>query len=350
MATLVSRLDQVQRRRPAVGMPVAVVYKYNDDQGAYLAAILTYYAFLAIFPLMLIAATVLGFVLQGNPQLQQELLNTALSRFPIVGDQLGRPEGLHGSISAVVVGTLAGLYGALGLGQAAQNALNIAWAIPRNSRLNPVASRLRSFALLTIGGMAVLALAVSATLISHLEILGAQLSGWLHLTATLVSAAFVSAVLSVILAVGTSVRHRFREVLPGAVVIAVLWQVLQSLGGLYVEHVIRHVSAMNGIFALVLGLFAFLYLAATIAVLGFQVNAVLAKRLYPRALLTPFTDAVELTAADRRVYTEHAKAQRLKGFEQVAVTFDDHRKAESEREPAPPVPESAIPSPRTPDG
>jgi membrane protein len=346
MVTLVSRLDQLQRRRPAVGMPLAVVYKYSDDQGAYLAAILTYYAFVAIFPLMLIAATVLGFVLQGNPQLQQELLSSALSRFPIVGDQLGRPEGLHGSISAVIAGTLASLYGALGLGQAAQNALNVSWAIPRSSRLNPFASRLRSLALLTIGGLAVLALALGATLLSHLEIFGAQLTGWLHVATTAVSAAFVAVVLSVILAVATSVRHRIRDVLPGAVVIAMLWQVLQSLGGLYVQHVINKVSAMNGIFALVLGLFAFLYLAATIAVLGFQVNAVVAKRLYPRALLTPFTDAVELTAADRRVYAEHAQAQRLKGFEQVSVTFGENRAPE----PAPRAPEALLPRPRTPDG
>jgi membrane protein len=53
------------------------------------------------------------------------------------------------------------------------------------------------------------------------------------------------------------------------------------------------------------------------------VNAVLRKRLYPRALLTPFTDAVQLTEADKRVYTEYAKAQRHKGFERIHVTFDD---------------------------
>jgi len=345
MVALVSRLDRLQRRWPAIGAPVAILYKYFDDQGAYLAAILTYYAFLAIFPLMLIAATVLGFVLQSHEQLQQELLNSALSRFPIIGDQLGRPEGLHGSASAVVVGSLAALYGALGLGQAAQNALNVAWAIPRQGRLNPIASRVRSLVLLTIGGVAVLALAVSATLISHLEIFGAELSGWLQGGATVVSAAFVAVILGAILVMATSVRRRFRDVLPGAVVIAVLWQALQSLGGLYVEHVIRKVSAMNGIFAVVLGLFAFLYLAATIAVLGFQVNVVLAKRLYPRALLTPFTDAVDLTPADRRVYTEYAQAQRHKKFERVAVTFEDHR----EPELPPPAPRPIVPSPRAPD-
>jgi membrane protein len=57
--------------------------------------------------------------------------------------------------------------------------------------------------------------------------------------------------------------------------------------------------------------------------LGLETNVVLAKHLYPRALLTPFTDAVELTDADRRVYREYAQAQRHKGFERVQVTFDE---------------------------
>jgi hypothetical protein len=86
--------------------------------------------------------------------------------------------------------------------------------------------------------------------------------------------------------------------------------------------VINKVSEMNAVFALVLGLVALLYVAAVMAMLGIEINVVLAKRLYPRALLTPFTDAVDLTDADRRVYTEYAKAQRHKGFEKVTVTFD----------------------------
>ena len=112
-----------------LGFPLGVVYKFFDDQGGYLAAVVTYYSFVAVFPLLLIASSVLGFVLQGK-QLQDELLTSALSQFPIVGTQLGRPEGLTGSTSAVVVGSLAALYGVIGLGQAAQNAVNVAWAVP----------------------------------------------------------------------------------------------------------------------------------------------------------------------------------------------------------------------------
>jgi hypothetical protein len=87
--------------------------------------------------------------------------------------------------------------------------------------------------------------------------------------------------------------------------------------------VVSAAGEMNGIFALVLGLIGLIYLASAIAVLGLEVNVVANRRLYPRALLTPFTDAVELTDADRRAYDSYAKAQRHKGFQEVDVIFHD---------------------------
>src|SRR3954449_12093981 len=161
---MVDRLDDFQRRHRLLGFPLGVVYKFFDDQGGYLAAVITYYAFIAIFPILLIASSVLGFVLQGHPDLQREILSTALAQFPIVGDQLGRPEGIQGSASAVIVGSLAALYGIIGLGQAAHNAINVVWAIPRNSRLNPVVSRLRGLAWLVLAGIALLLVAVLSSL------------------------------------------------------------------------------------------------------------------------------------------------------------------------------------------
>jgi membrane protein len=304
-------------------MPIGVVYKFFDDQGGYLAAVLTYYAFVAIFPMLLIASSVLGFVLQGHPALQQEILSSALSQFPIVGDQLGRPEGIQGSTSAVVVGTLAALYGVVGLGQAAQNAVNVTWAIPRNSRLNPVVSRLRSLLWLVLAGLALVLIAVLTSLGSHLEVFGAELGtgvGWLAVAATVV---LNTGVLAVMIRLSTPQKERLREVIPGAAAIAVLWQLLQVLGGVYVEHVIQKAGQMNAVFAVVLGLVALLYIASVIAMIGLEINVVLAKRLYPRALLTPFTDSVQLTEADEKVYREYAQAQRHKGFERVRVDFEE---------------------------
>ena len=202
---VVDGADRAQQRWSVLGYPLGVVYKYFDDQGPYLAAILTYYAFIAIFPILLIASSVLGFVLQGNPELQAELLDSALAQFPIVGSQLGRPEGLQGSRTAVVVGSLAALYGITGLGQAAQHALHVAWAIPRNSRPNPFVSRLRSVVLLSVSGLAVL-------LVTRRDRCGGQprvVRGrprrtWLVGISTAVSVAVTAVVLALMLRVTTS--------------------------------------------------------------------------------------------------------------------------------------------------
>jgi membrane protein len=323
VSSLVDRVDGFQRRHRVVGVPLAIVYKYFDDQGPYLAAILTYYALIAIFPLMLLASSILGFVLQGNTELQDKLLNSALTTIPIVGSQLGRPEGLTGSTSAIVVGALAALYGTIGVGQAAQHALNTAWAVPRNSRLDPITSRLRGFVVMVLAGVVLVLTTLFSSVAANLDLFGLDLGTIGRWASILVSIATTAVVLSFMMRYTTSRRPGFRTSLPGGIFIAVGWHVLQIVGGVYVERVIGKASEMNGVFALVLGLMAFLFIACIIAVLGIEVSVVLRRKLYPRALLTPFTDAVELTDADRRAYDSYAKSMRHKGFQHVEVHFDD---------------------------
>lgn len=313
--------DEFQRRHPVVGFPIAVIYKYLDDQGPYLGAIITYYSFIAIFPLLLIATSVLGFFLQSDPELQQRLLDTALAQFPIVGDQLGRPGGLTGSTSAIVVGALAATYGCLGVGQSTQNASNVAWAVPRNSRPNPIMQRLRSLILLAIAGLGIFSVAVAQALADN-----SQLIGWEHLPdlSLLVRIAGIFLTLVIFGSVFKFIslgRARWRDVLPGAMFGALAWQLLQYLGNTFVASVVVRTSAMNQTFALVLGLVAFLFVLSAIIVLGLQVNVVGRRVLYPRALLTPFTDRVTLTEGDQRAYRQYARAQRHKGFQTIEVHF-----------------------------
>jgi uncharacterized BrkB/YihY/UPF0761 family membrane protein len=129
-------------------------------------------------------------------------------------------------------------------------------------------------------------------------------------------------------------RLSVRDVAPGAIGAAVIWQLLQSFGVIYVRHVVKHATATNAVFAIVLGLLAFLYITATAVLLCAEINVVRVSRMHPRSLLTPFTDNVTLTTGDRRAYSRQAKAQRSKGFEQVDVHFDP-LSPEPEPEPEP---------------
>ena len=313
-------IDGFQRRHPIIGFPLGVIYKFFDDQGNYLAAMMTYYAFVAIFPLMLLGTSILGFVLGARPEWQEDILNSALGQFPIIGDQLGRPEGLRGSAAGVAFGSLAALYGSLGLAQSLQNAMHVAWSVPRNSRPNPFYARLKSLGLLLTAGVALLSVSVLSTIASTTTAFFEVGTRWLL---PLVTVLLVGTMLTILFRFAAAGQHSFRRAAPGGYALALMWQLLQLGGVLYVAEVLVDTSAMTKTFGLVLGLIGFLFIGAVMAVLAMEVNAVIARRLYPRALLTPFTDAVELTPADRRAYASYARMQRHKGFERVSVTWDE---------------------------
>ncbi|HET8583558.1 MAG TPA: YhjD/YihY/BrkB family envelope integrity protein [Jatrophihabitans sp.] len=318
--SLTDRFDRFQRRHPHAAVPLAVLYKFFDDQGNYLAALIAFYGFLSLVPLLLLSSTVLGFVLQGHRALQRSLLNSALGQFPVVGHQLADPHGISGGGIGLAVGIAGALYGGLGVAQAAQNAMNTMWRVPRNSRPNPIRSRLRSLVLLAVVGVAVIATTGLAALGSVFGGFGVAAkvgigAGTLLINTVVFVAAFRAA---------TARDISVRDTLPGATAAATLWLALQYVGSLYVAHVVRHASEINGVFAVVLGLIVWLYLESLIVVLAVEYNTVRALRLYPRALLTPLTDDVDLTAADRTSYTQQARAARAKGFEKIDVRFDKH--------------------------
>ena len=327
-------VDGYQRRHRWAGYPIAVIYKFFEDQGPYLAALITFYGFLSLFPLLLLLASVLGFVLQGNPELQQRILDSALSQFPVIGDQLSDPQGLQGSVAAVIIGGLVALYGALGVAQALQNAMNVAWSVPRNRRPNPVKARLRSLLLIGTAGIAVLATTILSALGGSAGADGAVFSGWVALLVTFAAVVVNAAVFIVVFRLSTATKLSVRDVVPGAITAAIIWQLLQVFGTAYVASVVKDAGITYGVFAVVLGLLAWIFLAALGVVLSVEINVVRSKHLFPRALLTPFTDNVDLTRADQRAYTDAATAQRHKGFESVEVTFDHQGQQASARKRA----------------
>ena len=330
---LTERIDRFQRRHTAVGYPLAVVYKFFDDQGNFLTAMITYYAFVSLFPLLLLLISVLGFALHNDPDLQNRVLDSALSRLPVIGQQIGdNVQSLRGNTVAIVIGALGGLYGSLGVVQAAQNAFNKVWAVPRNSRPNPVMARVLSLSMLVALGIGL----VVSTALSALSAVAGRIGGselGIGLRALLALAAVVLnvALLAFAFRLLTAQSVGTRRVLPGAVAAAVTWQLLQILGTYYFGHTLRNSTATYGLFGVVLGLLVWLYLSALAVVFGAEINSVLDGRLWPRSLLTPFTDDVELTHGDRKAYASYAQTERHKGFETVDVDFDQPPPDEQER-------------------
>jgi YihY family inner membrane protein len=320
---VVGRVDAYQRRHRWVGLPLAVVYKFVDDQGAYLTALITFYGFLSLFPLLLLLVTGLGFALEGSPGLQERVLDSALAQFPVIGDQIGANiHSFHGSILALVTGVVGGLYGGLGVVQATQNALNKIWGVPRNSRPNPIAARVRSLVLLAVGGAVILV----TTLLSAVTASGGAFGAGVRAAAIVVAVAVNVVLFTVAFRVLTARRLTIAQVRAGAIVAALVWQIIQWAGAFLLGHMLKGASATYGMFGIVLGLLTWIYLGAVVFVLSAEINVVRDRRLWPRSLLTPFTDNVELTAGDRRAYTSYAETERHKGFENVNVAFDPPRR------------------------
>lgn len=329
------RADGFQQRHRWAGFPLAVCYKFVDDQGYYLAALLTYYGFLSLFPLLLLLVTGLGFVMENDSALQQQVLHSALTDFPVLGQQLvTNVHSLQGSVFGVTVGAAAALYGALGVAGAGQAVLNKIWAVPRVRRPSLLGFYVRSLLLLATLGLGVLL----TTGLTGLTTIASDLVSNDVLVAALANlGALVVNVLLFLLAfrVLTARDIAPRQLLPGAVVATLLWQGLQIAGTYLLEHELRGSSATYGAFGLVIGLMIWLYLGATVAVLGAEINAVRVMGLWPRSLLTPFVGDATLTPADRQAYAAYARTEQLVEQARIQVRFPRWPKKAPDREEQP---------------
>ncbi len=319
----VDAIDAYQRGHRWLGFPLAVVYKFFEDQGNYLAAIVTYYGFLSLFPLLYLFAIIIGVVLQGHPQLQSSLVHSAVAQFPIIGNDLVRnTDSARRSGVDLAFGIVVALYGGLGVIQAGQNAFNRAWGIPRQDRPDPIHARERSLVLLPVLGFGVLlTTALSWLTTSTAAYLGAGARvGGTALSVLLNVAIFVTAFRLL-----TARRLSTRDVIVGAIIAGVSWQALQSVGTYYLRHALRGATATAGTFGVVIGLLAWIYLEAVITVLCVEVNVVLHRRLWPRALLSLVSDTDKLSTADRAAYTSYSHIERYKTHQDITVRFLSRR-------------------------
>ena len=306
-------LDRRQQQHPRVAFIAAVLKKFGDDQAGQLAALISYYAFVSLFPLLLVLVTVLGFVLEGDPHTQASVLNSALKQFPIIGQQLqSNIHSLKGSAGALAIGVVGLLLGGLGIVGATQNALQQVWHIPRKRRPNFLAWRLRGLALFVVLGVL---LVVSTVIAGYVT---AQTAGAVAVIGGVaIALVFNLALFYAAFRLLSPEEIPTRDLIPGVAVAAITWQVLQHIGGYYVEHVVRHAQATSGLFAFVLGLLAWLYLGGQVTLIAAEVNVVRARRLWPRSF---FADP--LLDADRRALTSSAEVEERVQEENVEVTFD----------------------------
>lgn len=315
---VVRRVDDFQQRHGVVAAGFGVVKKYGDDRGGALAGLLAYSAFLAVFPLLLLLVTLLGFVLGRHPGLQRDVLNSALADFPIIGSQLGnsiRP--LRGSGPGLVVGLVGLVWGSLGVAQSAQLAMAQIWNVPARERPNFWNRLARSLGLFVAVGVGL----VLTTVLASLSTFGSV--GWpLKVVGVVLSLGVNVALYAAVFRLTTPEEVATASLLPGAVVGGIGWSLLQALGGYLIGHQLRHASQVYGYFASVLGLVSWLYLAAQVMLYAAELNVVRTRRLWPRSIVQP-----PLTPADRRTFDDIARQEDRRPEQEVSVRWTDGESA-----------------------
>jgi inner membrane protein YhjD len=306
----VRAFDRRQQKHLWLAFPVAVVKKFSDDQAGSLAALVAYYSFFSLFPLLLVFVTVLGFVLEGDPVAQESVKNSVLGQFPIIGEQI-QVHSLRGHALALVIGLATSLWAGLGVTQAAQNALDKVWAVPFKQRPDFVYSRLRGLALLISLGVLFLVASLASGLVTGglggpaLKVAGIGLS--LLLNFGLFLAAF---------RLMTSDTVATRCLWVGVIFAGVFWEILQIVGGYYIGHVLKNNSGTYAQFGLVIALLLWLHLGAQVTLYAAEINVVLNRRLWPRSLFSP------AIAADEKALTALAKVEERAEHEKIDVRFE----------------------------
>jgi membrane protein len=332
----VRRADDVQRRKPFLSFPLAVVKKFGEDRAGQLAALIAYYGFFSLFPLLLAFVTFAGIVFKESDT-QERLIDAALSQFPVIGDQL---RANLQSLPDKGVGLVLGIGGALWAGlagiKAAQNALDHVWDVPMKRQPSFPIALLR----------AVLMLVTLGVFVMFATFLGGVAAGTEDAPVMLriggIAGTVVLNVLIFLVAyrVLTVEDVSWRDVFVGALFAGIAWTVLQALGGYLIGHRLESAKETYGFFAVVIGLLTWIYLGAQVTLLGAEMNVVRARRLWPRALNPDM-----MTEADQRALRDHARVEERREEETVQVQFGGERSVDGPQDGV--SPPGATPPPVT---
>lgn len=293
--SLKHRVDQFQRQNTAAGFLYAVVKKSGDDKGSQLAALLTYYGFFSLFPLLMVAFTVMGFVLEGNDELRADVSATLSERLPLPGISA---DTISGSGVALVIGIVLSLWSGLGATQVAQDALNTVWDVPRATQPGFVAKRLRGLAILAVVGTGLIAATAASSLASFLGP-AASIGG------LLASVIVNAAVIAVLFRLTVERTLAWTDVRLGAIVGGIGWTALQSIGSWYTARLVNNADKTYGTFAVVIGLLSWIFLQSQVFIMAAEVASVSSRKLWPRSI-----DPSDPTPADevvRKAIIERAK-------------------------------------------
>jgi YihY family inner membrane protein len=275
---LIKWFDNFQHKHSAIGFPVAVLKKYGDDEAGNQVALITYFGFVSLFPLLLILFSILNTISRTNKGFEERVINAVLQYFPGSADQIAN--NIHGyqktgfSLIVIIIITL---YGARGISSALQNASNKLWQIPKNERPNFWNATARNFGIIIFGGGGMIMTTLLLSYVNNISSKGLIFK----IIVTFLTLILNSLVFTLVFRLATVPAVKSKWLVNGAIVAAVFWQILQYLGSYLVLHQLKRSSQLYGIFALVLGMLFWIYLQAEVTLYAIEINVVRIKKLWP---------------------------------------------------------------------
>jgi uncharacterized BrkB/YihY/UPF0761 family membrane protein len=276
--TELPKVRAARARSRRVDVTVGTIEGFRRHRSGRNAALIAHFGFLSVFPLLLVFTTVLGFVLQSHPKLQQDIIDTALAQLPFIGEQLATdPSKLRGDALVLILGLVASLWGGMKAFVAVQGALDDIAEQPLDHRSNLFVTRLRALVGMAYIGAAQIGTAILSSLVG--------LSGVAAINKVLLligATAINASVLALSYRWLRTIRPPWRSVAPGAIVGGVLFAALQVLGAWIVRRAINGALPVYGTFASVIGLLSWLSLHSIIALGGAELNVALSADVPPR--------------------------------------------------------------------
>lgn len=311
---IAKKLDAAQKATKPTSVAVATFKKFSEDKSTGLAAMIAFWAFFSIFPLLMVLVTILGFVLPASAK--NNVLTHVAAMFPLLDAK--SITGLTGTWWPLVAGGVTALWSGMGAVRTTQTAFNSVWEIPYHERPRLIEQILRSLWVLATIGLGL----VLTTLIS----------GLVTSTATGVNLGAAGRiggyVLAIVLDVGlfvaafrmlTDREITTRDVLPGAILSGLVFFVLEQLSSFIIARHLKSAQSTYGHFATVITILWWFYLQALVTLLGAQLNVVLKERLHPRSLVE-----APQTEADHRALQAYAAERTYQPEEKVHTRVERH--------------------------
>lgn len=296
VARLTKWFNSYQQQKRSLAFTYAVMKKYGEDGAGYQAALLTYYGFLSLFPLLLVVTTFTGTILGRHPNAEATVLESITNYFPVFGNQLAsHVHSLKGSGLALFIGILFTFYGARGIAGAFRHSLQHIWQIPKKDQEGFPKSLFNNLVLIIIGGVGFILASVIAsfTAAAGHGLLFRGLSIFINLI-------LLFGLFTFLIKFSLPKYVNYSEIRLGAAVAAIGLVLLQLLGGYIITRHLKSLDALYSYFAVTLGLLFWIYLQAQMLLYAVEISIVSSHKLWPRSIEANLPTAIDKKLSHQR--------------------------------------------------